>query len=84
MLACLYNLTCLGTAAFISDFSVFDKEYLKIKPSKCKGSLLISEMGELKSQRKEENAMETFAIIMSSVCITCCKLKEPFGCMEEQ
>lgn len=44
-----------------------------------------SEMGELeKRSEREENATETCARIMSSISITCCKLKEPFRCMEEQ
>lgn len=86
MLACLYNVTCLGTTAFISDFSVFEKERIKTKPSKYKGSLVSSEMGELekRSERKEENATETSARIMPSICITCCKLKEPSRYTEEQ
>lgn len=64
----------------------FEKECIKTKPRKYKVSLVSSEMGELekRSERKEENATETSARIMSSVCITCCKLKEPFRCLEKQ
>ena len=57
-LACLYNVTCLGTTAFISDFSVFEKECIKNKPSKYRGSLVSSEMGELgKKGVKEKKKM---------------------------
>lgn len=78
-------MTCLGTTAFISDFSVYEKECIENKPSKYKGSPVSSEMGELeKRSGRKEDASETSARIMSSICITCCKLKEPFRCMEEQ
>lgn len=59
---------------------------MKTRPSKCRGSLVSSEMGELekRSESKEENVTETSARIMSSICIASCKLKEPFRYMEEQ
>lgn len=59
---------------------------MKTKPSKSKGSLVSCETGELekRSGSKEENVTETSARIMSSICITSCKLKEPFRYMEEQ
>lgn len=85
LLACLYNVTCLGTAAFISDLSVFEREYIKNKSSKYRGSLVSFEMGELeKRSKRKENATEPSATVTSSICVTCCKLKEPFSYMEQQ
>jgi len=64
--ACLCNVTCLGTTAFISDFSVFEEECSKNKPSKYKESLMSCEMGKLekRSERKEKNRTETSSRIM--------------------
>lgn len=42
------------------------------------------EMGELKKRRRKENATEPSATVTSSICAMCCKLKEPFSCMEQQ
>lgn len=85
LLACLYNGHGLGTAAFISDLSVFERECIKNKSSQYRGSLVSSEMGgfETRSKRKD-NVTEPCARVVSSICVTCCKLKEPFSCMEEQ
>lgn len=85
LLACLYNVTCLETIAFISDLSFFETECIKNKSSEYRGSLVSSEMGELeKRSKRKENATEPSATITSSICVTCCKLKEPFSYMEEQ
>lgn len=44
-----------------------------------------SEMSELKKgSKRKENATEPSARVMLSICVMCCKLKEPFSYMEEQ
>lgn len=69
LLACLYNVTCLGTTAFISDLSVFERECIKNESSKHRGSLVRFEMGELKKRSKrKEKATEPSATVMSSIC----------------
>lgn len=43
-----------------------------------------SEMDELEKRgKRKENATEPSARVMSSICVTCCKLKEPFSYVEE-
>lgn len=82
MALCLlvYIMNVLGTTAFISDLSVFERECIKNKCSKYRGSLVSSEMGglEKRSERKED-VTEPCARVMSSICVMCYKPKELYG-----
>lgn len=57
LLACLYSVACLGTTAFISDLSVFERECIKNKSSKYRGSLASLRKGA-KEKKMQQNPLQ--------------------------
>lgn len=64
LVACLYSVTCLGATAFISDLSVFERECIKNKSSKYRGSLASSRKGAKEKKMRQNPLQESCRVFV--------------------